>query len=422
MKKVQARSMWLAVAVAAVACTGCERENAVPGDLPPVAAPAPAPAAPHADAIVGHAGLETLLPEEGWMPVAGASRAVFEANLAKPDPKGGPPVRADVLPAELPADAQLGTMWTGGTSQAAWIVTGGARSGYAFRFDANLDGDLTNDPVYRLAQDPGGTWACDVAAQVPDRELSTLVPLRFGVRIHAGEIAIVLTTRRTGVLDVAGKRVAFEIEGLLGRYGAAKQSIAFDLDGDGTADPDPRGDEAFLIHDRRVTLGGTSYDFTVASDGGTVTLVPTPASAAATARPSLKVGAPAPVFDAVDLTGQRVTLGDLRGKVVLLDFWARWCHPCVEAIPDLVTLEAKQRNAGLAVVSVVIEDEPATLRTFAAEHRMVWSQIAEPGGGPIQEAYRIVSVPETYVIGRDGTLACSRCDDLAAAVAAALRH
>lgn len=390
------------------------------------APPAPVPAPPAR--YVGHAGPNELDPDASWMPLAGTTPAALEASLAATHD-----AKLTKLPA-LPDGAQVGTLFVApGRPQAVWTLApasgvspagSGAEGrrgpidpqlGYAFRVDGDLDGDLTNDPPHALLPAGSDTWTGDVATDLGGE------PSVFRVSLHAGELALIVTTKRRGEVDVGGRRVPFVLTGIMGRYGADKETVAIDVDGDGSADEDPTGEEAFAMRDRRVQLGSATYDFAVPPDGATLTL--TPSAPGEHARPILKPGMPAPPFVASDLSGLHVDLRDLRGKVVALDFWAPWCAPCVRAIPELAALEAKDRNAGLVLVSIAMDDDLAEVRAFVDEHQMTWPQLVQSPSGPIAEAYRAVYMPDLFVIRRDGTLACAHCDrdTLAQTIDAALR-
>ena len=88
-------------------------------------------------------------------------------------------------------------------------------------------------------------------------------------------------------------------------------------------------------------------------------------------------GAPAPEFSLRGLNGRTLTLSSLRGKVVLLDFWASWCAPCVAGLPRLLALESRLRGQGFVIVSVALDNADSTnknpegkLRRFIAAHRV----------------------------------------------------
>jgi peroxiredoxin len=119
---------------------------------------------------------------------------------------------------------------------------------------------------------------------------------------------------------------------------------------------------------------------------------------------------PAPSFSLNALNGEKIHLADFRGKVVILDFWATWCPPCREGIPELNRLYAEYRNRGLVVIGVSLDrGEPEEVRRFleqrGAEYvnamgneEMFQAYSSLPGLGKIQ------GIPTAFVIDREGRL------------------
>ena len=114
--------------------------------------------------------------------------------------------------------------------------------------------------------------------------------------------------------------------------------------------------------------------------------------------------APAPLFRAPTLTGPPVALAELRGRVVLLDFWATWCAPCIAQLPALRHLDETLGPRGLAVVGINIEG--------AAARRAVDDVVREAGlryptvldEGEVQRLYGAGTLPHLVLIDRDGIL------------------
>ncbi|HEX8358668.1 MAG TPA: TlpA disulfide reductase family protein [Longimicrobium sp.] len=116
------------------------------------------------------------------------------------------------------------------------------------------------------------------------------------------------------------------------------------------------------------------------------------------------VGKPAPEFEAVALEGARpVSLKALRGRPVLLNVWATWCHPCRQEIPALQKIH--QTRKGLEVVGVSI-DEPgqdAEIRSFLRQYGATYPVWLDPDDR-VASTFATVGVPTTFLIGADGTL------------------
>jgi Peroxiredoxin len=113
----------------------------------------------------------------------------------------------------------------------------------------------------------------------------------------------------------------------------------------------------------------------------------------------------------VDLTftaadGSPFDLADLRGKVVLLDFWATWCPPCVEEVPELVATYEKFRGQGLAIVGISLDENKAALEKFTAENKMTWPQFFDGRGweNELAKRFGIQTVPTMWLLDREGKL------------------
>ncbi len=115
------------------------------------------------------------------------------------------------------------------------------------------------------------------------------------------------------------------------------------------------------------------------------------------------IGQPAPELRGTALDGSTVDLAALRGKPVVVNFWASWCVPCRSEFPvirDAVSAHAKD---GLVVIGVLFQDDPAPAGSFIASFGAKWPSIADPGGA-LAAAYKVVAPPQTYFIDARGIL------------------
>lgn len=112
-------------------------------------------------------------------------------------------------------------------------------------------------------------------------------------------------------------------------------------------------------------------------------------------------------LDLVTTQGTRLHLADLRGKVVLLDFWATWCPPCREKLPELRRLYAQHHARGLEIVGFSFDDDLGTLRRFIASEKVPWAQVADGKGwtdSPRAQESGITSLPAMWLVDRQGLL------------------
>jgi cytochrome c biogenesis protein CcmG/thiol:disulfide interchange protein DsbE len=110
-------------------------------------------------------------------------------------------------------------------------------------------------------------------------------------------------------------------------------------------------------------------------------------------------------FTLKDMNGRDVRLADLKGHVVLLNFWATWCGPCRMETPWLVELQEKYRSQGFRVIGISVDDPPEALPPFAREFKVNYPLALGRDRDDVQKAFGpVFALPMTVIIGRDGTM------------------
>jgi thiol-disulfide isomerase/thioredoxin len=110
-------------------------------------------------------------------------------------------------------------------------------------------------------------------------------------------------------------------------------------------------------------------------------------------------------FTLKDVDGKDVKLASLKGKVVLLDFWATWCGPCKIEIPWFIEFQNKYGKDGLQVVGVSVDDTQAKLKPYVANMKMNYPVLQGLDHDDLQDAYGpLFGIPVTVVISRDGRI------------------
>jgi thiol-disulfide isomerase/thioredoxin len=128
--------------------------------------------------------------------------------------------------------------------------------------------------------------------------------------------------------------------------------------------------------------------------------------AAAASCPAQEIGSTPPDFTARDIAGQAITLSGLKGKVVLLDFWATWCPPCRAEVPNLVEIQKSFGDKKFVLLSVSLDRDLDAARRFVRDKGMDWVHVIDRDAArDLAEKYQIEFIPSTFVIDRRGKVA-----------------
>ena len=121
--------------------------------------------------------------------------------------------------------------------------------------------------------------------------------------------------------------------------------------------------------------------------------------------PKLKlIGKSMSDFSATDLDGNPISLQQYRGKVVLLDFWAVWCGPCIGEMPNVKKVYDAYKSKGFDVIGVSFDNDEAELREYLKVCNIPWRQIFDGQDGSLKKQYGIGGIPSPWLIDREGKL------------------
>jgi peroxiredoxin len=115
-----------------------------------------------------------------------------------------------------------------------------------------------------------------------------------------------------------------------------------------------------------------------------------------------RIGTAAPDFTVRD-SDRTVTLSQLKGQVVVLNFWATWCPPCIEEMPSLVQMQQEMKSKGVTVLAVSVDVDEGNYRRFLKDHNVNLLSVRD-GDMKSNSLYGTFKFPETYIIDRNGIM------------------
>ncbi|MES0360305.1 MAG: redoxin domain-containing protein [Anaerolineales bacterium] len=117
---------------------------------------------------------------------------------------------------------------------------------------------------------------------------------------------------------------------------------------------------------------------------------------------SAAVGSMAPDFELVNLADETVKLSELRGKIVILNFWATWCEPCKVEMPFFEEL-SRNSQSKVEILAVNFDEPPQQVEQFVNEYKLSFPVLLDPGGN-VQDLYRVRGYPTTFVVDATGSI------------------
>lgn len=332
-----------------------------------------------------------------------------------------------------PTDTRYGTLAFGpaGATTAFLLITREPTHGPArIWIDANANGDLTDDPAvtwtpaaYKsrtgesYSMHSGGAR---LTARHEGRELSVRVQFyRFDPRdtaraalkdtlLYYGDYArrgTIQLAERTVPALLADDRTTGDFRGTSGAPEGSGVRLSLDLDGNGAFDRRPW--ESFDIRKPFKVLGQVWEVRDMSWNGDSFRLARSSAAVdEVTPPPSTEVGKPFPAFTAKTLSGREVAFPSAyKGQLVLLDFWATWCGPCIAELPNLKAAYAEFKDRGVAVLGVSLDEDSSRekIEAFLKKQGIEWDQVYEGGGWKtrLAQKYGIDSIPRVFLVDGD---------------------
>lgn len=117
-----------------------------------------------------------------------------------------------------------------------------------------------------------------------------------------------------------------------------------------------------------------------------------------------EVGKLAPEFELKDLSGARVKLSEVKGKVVLVNFWAEWCGPCRAEMPFMENLYRAFKDKGLVVLAIAVDKSEKTVKAFVSDKKLTFKVLLDKDKEVSFDLYGVIGLPTTFLLDKKGVV------------------
>lgn len=279
--------------------------------------------------------------------------------------------------------------------------------------DKNNNEDLTDDGEPVWDEDKGSYWLKEVLVDVDYLDAPTNAPVPYPVSLYhfknrlshlvvayrngyrEGEIALKDTTYKIALLDD-------DLDGLFNDFDNG--ALIIDVNKDGVLDGNPDSPEFYALG-QPINVNGRTYDIQHISPAGNL-IAFSLADSSVRAKPNLTLGQPAPLFHGRTMDGRTIDLDALKGKTVLLDFWATWNKPWNENLKSLKDTYYRFHAQGFEIIGINLDYDLKKLPPFLNENNIAWPQIANGQGWDLALAklFNVESLPKNYLLDRNGVI------------------
>ena len=278
--------------------------------------------------------------------------------------------------------------------------------GFDLYVDSELTGELQVFEWDRVLSDGTSLASIPFVVQYEDQQTASYQAFLMWSGFTPTRLTYCRDSYRAGVIqlgDVTYLLALFD-ENTDARYDDfADGLLIIDSDGDGRLLMTSDSHEVFSLAEP-FNLKGIVYEVAaVAEDGSWIEIVES--DAYVEPRYPLFDGYPAPVFEGADVLGELLSSESLRGEIIVLDFWASWCSPCIYELPTLESIVTKYAAQGVRVIGINLDRSESAFRSALETYEISYDQIYDSDRGPIGDLYRIEGIPMTYIIDREGVIA-----------------